>query len=107
LQTAVTDYEINRCAADKAQEADRQLNASYRAALCYVGPEEKKAFLTAQRAWLAYRDADCRLQGNGGGTLASMNHALCVASLSQQRAKELDVWPPNADRSAYVSHCAK
>ncbi len=107
MQTAGSQGALNQCAANKARDADRKLNASYRAALCYVPSEERDKFIAAQRAWLAFRDADCRVWGGGDGSIAPMNYALCVASLSDQRAEELDGWPPNASRDAIVGSCRK
>jgi uncharacterized protein YecT (DUF1311 family) len=104
LDTATTQGELDGCAASLARAADAKLNRSYRQVMCHLGDEdsreEKAQLLASQRAWIAFRDADCAWQSSGGGTIAPMNHSLCVASLSNDRAKELDAWPFNAPRDA-------
>ena len=81
-------------------DPDRRLNKAYREVLRYVDGDEKAKLLAAERAWMAFRDADCTFWGASGGTIAPMNEASCRARLSEDRAKELDGWPPNAPRDA-------
>jgi uncharacterized protein YecT (DUF1311 family) len=47
--------------------------------------------LEAQRGWLRYRDAHCRLDGYSarGGSLEPLLNALCKANLTRQRTEEL------------------
>ncbi len=95
---AQTQTELTMCAADEAKAAEARLKASYEAALKYVEPEDRPQFDKVQDAWAAYRDADCALWGGGGGSIAPMNASVCLASLDNERADELDGWPPNAPR---------
>ena len=39
--------------------ADKQLNATYQEVLRRLRPSDQAAFRKAQRAWIAFRDADC------------------------------------------------
>lgn len=103
--TAMTQPAINACAAADAAEADRKLNRSYQALLCYLDDDQKARLKVVQRAWIAFRDADCAYWSSGGGSMMPMNEYQCIADLSTQRAKELDLLPPNADRGAFVSNC--
>jgi uncharacterized protein YecT (DUF1311 family) len=104
---AMTQPEINACAAADAADADRRLNRSYQALLCYLDDEEKERLKAVQRAWLAFRDVDCAYWASGGGSIAPMNRLQCIAMLSNQRAMELDGLPPNTPRDAWVNQCAK
>ena len=94
-----------------ARTADAAMNAQYRATMAQMkkmdalgpqpdattGPIYQNALLAAQRAWLAYRDAECRVEGYEfrGGSAEGMAHAQCLADLTKARTKELKVemWP--------------
>jgi uncharacterized protein YecT (DUF1311 family) len=106
LRTAQTQSELTVCAASEAKAADQRLNHSYKSALCYVDDGDKAHFRAAQRAWIAFRDADCAVWGGGGGSIGPMNEAMCVASLSNHRAEELDSWPPNIGREIPSGPCS-
>jgi urease subunit alpha len=56
----------------------------------------EKALVTAQRAWIAYRDAECEARGfqARGGTMEPMLVAGCIADVTDARTK---VW-----RAAYA-----
>jgi uncharacterized protein YecT (DUF1311 family) len=99
-QTAQTQSELTACAAEGAKAADQKLNKAYRDLLRYVDGADTAKLVTAQRAWIAFRDADCAFWGAGDGSIAPMNLANCLAELSNKRAEELDTWPPNASRDA-------
>ena len=57
---AGTQVEMNACAVDELAEADRQLNEVYRAVLKKEAgnAEFVQKLRTAQRAWVAFRDAE-------------------------------------------------
>jgi uncharacterized protein YecT (DUF1311 family) len=95
---AMTQSAMNACAAEDMKAADERLTQSYDAVMCYLEPAEKAQLETAQKAWMTFRDANCEFWGGGGGSIAPMNQMVCVASLSNQRADELDRWPPNVNR---------
>jgi uncharacterized protein YecT (DUF1311 family) len=103
-ETAQTQSDLTACAISGAQAADRRLNHAYREVLRYVDGDPQAKLVAAERAWIAFRDADCAFWGAGGGTIAPMNEANCRATLSNARAKELDTWPPNAPRDALAPH---
>ena len=102
MDTPRAQSELNFCAGAIARAADERLNKSYHAVLCYLDPDERIQLLSAQRAWVDFRDSDCAFWGGGGGSISPMNTALCRAGLSDDRAKELDGGPPNAPRDALV-----
>jgi len=87
-----TQAEMNQEAAADFQKADATLNKIYkkvRAALDEAGQAKLKA---AQRAWLAYRDAEAELEAapNEGGSIYPMIIANVKARLTDARVKELE-----------------
>lgn len=115
----VVQQEMNWCAGQDYAEADAELNAQWKitaaimrerdagmeadfgpinpvtpredlaARMAYTG--HFQALLEAQRGWLSYRDAHCRLEGYAffGGSAQPMIVAGCLAKLTRQRTQEL------------------
>jgi uncharacterized protein YecT (DUF1311 family) len=99
---ASTTVEENFCADKNFQAADKKLNAAYAAALASIrmrdldGTYGAKSFEAAmrasQRAWLAYRDADCKdlvpqeWSGGSGTTSAVLG---CMTQKTIERTKGL------------------
>ena len=99
---ASSTVEMNFCADKDFQAADKSLNEAYAAALASIKtrdlekPYDAKSFETAmrasQRAWLAYRDADCKdlvpqeWSGGSGTTSAVLG---CMTEKTMQRTKDL------------------
>lgn len=98
----MSTYEINVCSEKEFEKADADLNAAYRQALAAVAasdsakPYDRKsweeALRTSQRAWVAFRDAECKglipmeWQGGTGTTGAELG---CMTQLTSARTKEL------------------
>jgi uncharacterized protein YecT (DUF1311 family) len=95
--------EINACAAGELEAADAALNEQWRENLAQMRrldgdgkwPDRQPGFVdtlrSAQRAWLTYRDEQCRAEsyiGRGGSLQISAEH-LCKARMTQQRTFEL------------------
>lgn len=99
---ASSTVEMNFCADKDFQAADKSLNEAYAAALASIKtrdlekPYDAKSFEAAmrasQRAWLAYRDADCKdlvpqeWSGGSGTTSAVLG---CMTEKTMQRTKDL------------------
>lgn len=58
-EKAKTQTEMNRCASDEAARVDAELNEVYRKLLSHAASQEEAVakIKTAERAWVAYRDA--------------------------------------------------
>jgi uncharacterized protein YecT (DUF1311 family) len=103
--------EMNYCAARDFERADAELNNVYRTAIErareadgeYAGladgaggpsdglPGEEATLREAQRAWVSFRDAHCRLESfeARGGSMQPMLDAGCRATLTRARTAEL------------------
>ena len=81
------------CAEAAYAAADRRLNRSYAAAREALAAEQGGTLLLdAQRLWLKFRDADCRVVAHHtrGGLLARFLWFSCLADHSERRATALD-----------------
>jgi uncharacterized protein YecT (DUF1311 family) len=97
-----TTVEMNVCADAAFKEADKRLNALYKDALAYIessdleAPYDRKsweeAMRASQRAWVAFRDADCTglvpMEWSGGtGTSSAVMG--CMTEKTEARINEL------------------
>jgi uncharacterized protein YecT (DUF1311 family) len=100
--TAVNTYDMQVCANQELDAADKLLNEVYRATLADIAKHEgdppydaksyEAAFRAAQRAWIAYRDAECNgvvpfEWGGGTGRLTAVIG--CLTAKTVARTKEL------------------
>jgi len=77
-EDAKSTLQINECFARELKKADAEINRIYGLTVKKLQPEDAALSRKAQRAWLAYRDAQCEaeraLRGGGtGGPAASMS----------------------------------
>ena len=92
----VTQSDMNSCSFQDFQKADAELNAVWDDAKTNAENiddtgEQSKALLTAQRGWLAFRDAQCELEGLGaaGGSLQPLLISSCKSRMTRDRTKQL------------------
>ena len=86
-----TQLEMTRSAVTALELADRNLNTTYKQLLGKLDKQSKAKLLTAQRAWLAYRDADALLTGDidaRGGSMQGMLVALRKRELTISRTAD-------------------
>lgn len=93
---ACTDLEtqagMNRCAIDKYQKANEELNKVYPQLMAKLSPEQKQKLKTAQTAWIQFRDAHCECAASfsaEGGSLEPLLKYSCLESQTRTRIKEL------------------
>ncbi len=98
---AVTQLELNMCAAADYEAADAALNRVWKQARAFAreldaGQDERlkgaeNALLAAQRGWIAYRDGHCTLAGFDarGGSMEPMLVSGCLAANTRLRTQEL------------------
>ena len=84
------DAELNRVYRDSIageRQADRELDPSYD-----QRPSNESILREAQRAWVAFRDAQCTYESNGearGGSMEPMVHSQCLARMTRERIAQL------------------
>lgn len=83
-------YEMVECFKAKIAQWDKRLNIAYRKALQLAQPKQREQLRKAQRAWLAYRDANCLYWDLGEGTIARIQAGDCMYRLTKERALELE-----------------
>ena len=90
---AMTQTGMNSCAGAQFKQADNELNATYlKLKERYADDQGAVAGLTkAQRAWVAFRDAECELEAypTQGGSVQSMIRLNCLARLTESRTPQL------------------
>jgi uncharacterized protein YecT (DUF1311 family) len=94
---AGTQQELNACAADEFKQADRALNEAYAALLKKESGDRTfiKKLRVAQRAWLAFRDAEmeatfaCDPAQSCWGSMLPMSMASYKARLTRDRTQRL------------------
>ncbi len=98
-----TTYEMNFCSDKDFRAADAKLNATYKKVLAHIAESDleppydaaswEKAMRESQRAWVAFRDADCKgvvpMEWSGGtGTGSAV--AGCMTEKTNTRTQELE-----------------
>ena len=79
------------CAGADYQAADAKLNAAYKDLVGRNDDNTNKLLQTAQRAWIAFRDADCAsLYDQDWGTISRVEAASCRLDLTARRADALE-----------------
>ena len=80
-----TQTAMNQCADAQYRLADRTLNATYGKLLAKLSPPGRSALQTAQRAWLAYRDAECAFEtaGSADGSIHPFVLSQCLEGLTR------------------------
>lgn len=93
--------EMNVCTLQEYQAADAELNAAYARALAAVqardavytpeGASEEVRLRTAQRAWVAFRDANCDMEGYQmrGGSAEPLVINSCLRAMTKARTLSL------------------
>lgn len=94
--------EMNRCSARELETVDRELNEVYQRVIermvreggdpPYDAASWERAMRKAQRAWVAYRDADCRglvARDWTGGSGAALAINGCMTALTRRRISVL------------------
>lgn len=81
-----TQMEMNDCAAQAYDQADRRLSQAYKRL------ERTPELVAAERAWITFRDAECKFEAHAveGGSMQPMVYANCLQSLTEDRIKQLE-----------------
>jgi len=87
---ATSTMAIVSCWGRQTERADARLNTAYRDARARVSAAQARSLQTAQRAWIAFRDANCRAYAAGEGTVTRIETAQCMFQTTATRAAELE-----------------
>ncbi len=93
---AADQMTLNICADKEHKAGDAKLNAAYGEIMKRLAGDDatKKLLQTAQRDWIAFRDAECAFQTSAasGGSIQPMLVSLCLATLTQDRVTQLEAY---------------
>ena len=83
---------MNACFEAEYAKADADLHAKYEHYLKVLSGPTRTDLITAQVAWLKYRDAECKAHADLelGGSIQPTEYYSCMVELSRAREKELD-----------------
>jgi uncharacterized protein YecT (DUF1311 family) len=82
--------DMNEQAAQRYRMADAELNAVWAKILNEASPGGRVRLRAAQRAWIAFRDADCAARaGSRGGSFHPAAQALCLEQVTDARTETL------------------
>jgi uncharacterized protein YecT (DUF1311 family) len=86
-----TEGAARQCSGQLLKDADKNLNDAYRTLLKRFDARQQAMLRASEKAWLAYRDAQCKMVASGveGGSAQPMVTADCLGELTQARLKEL------------------
>ncbi len=83
---------MTECAAKSLKASDAELNKLYKEIRGRLADDAdtRKLLVSAQRAWIAYRDAECNFSASGvaGGSIYPMMQAMCLDTLTQRRVED-------------------
>ena len=103
-KSPVTQADMDTCSYKDAQAADAAMVSEYKIAKVILGnmdrdidrkydkrPSYSAALLTSQRAWLAFRKAECEIEAEAarGGSMEPMLANLCYQEVTEERTKQL------------------
>ncbi len=103
--TATATFELNACSEIELDKADAQLNSIYKKLLAKIATSDgekpydakswEAALRASQRAWVAFRDADCKglvALAAGGGTATTGEILGCMTEKTIRRTDELTTY---------------
>ncbi|MEO1297763.1 MAG: lysozyme inhibitor LprI family protein [Cyanobacteria bacterium J06636_16] len=87
-----TQTDMNRCAEAEYAQADATLNSSYQALQSTLSEQKSDQLLSAEQAWIAYRDVNCDFVQTQfeGGSIQPTVYFGCLTQLTQARTAELE-----------------
>lgn len=87
---------MNQCAAQQNKAADKELNTLYQQITERLkdSPDSKKLLVGAQRAWIGFRDAECKFSASGveGGSVYPLIYSNCITDLTKARVEAFKIY---------------
>lgn len=105
-KNAITTPDANECASQDQHRVERRLNVVYQKLLKRLrepdatdeeNSEIRQKVITAQKAWVVFREADCDAQYEmyKTGTVRTVIYIACMRAHAERRIKELEKFVPN------------
>lgn len=87
-----TQSELNANSSSEFVQINTEMNMLIIKIAGVLSESEVKALLASQKAWITYRDLECKLEsmGNKGGSMYSMVFASCMTNMTRKRIIELN-----------------
>ncbi len=94
LEKASDTTSMVECVDREVKVWDGLLNADYQSLLKVVPASAADSVRAAQRAWIALRDADCKVPYDiyEGGSMARIDSASCLLGHTGERVLQLRIW---------------
>lgn len=107
MDKAVAQADMNECAQKSFHAADGELNKSFQQLQGRLSDDanEKKRLVSTQRAWIAFRDAECAFASSGvqGGSAYPMIYTQCLNGLTRKRIENLKSYLACGDKEGDLS----
>jgi uncharacterized protein YecT (DUF1311 family) len=89
-----TQPEMNACSRLDYQQVDKKLQQVYDRLRSKLPNTSQQQLVSAQRAWIAFRDSNCDFQKSffEGGSIAPTMLNCCLSDTTQQRTSELEMY---------------
>jgi uncharacterized protein YecT (DUF1311 family) len=85
--------DLNACYSKAYKQSDAELNARYRQITARLKDNQSaaKLLVTAQKAWVGFRDAECSFSTSASaeGSVYPMMRAICLDGLTKKRIDDL------------------
>lgn len=92
MENAQDQAAMTMCAGQALQASDAELNKLFHEIRQRLGDDAdtRRLLRDAERAWVAYRDAECTFAASGvaGGSAYPMVYDMCLDGLTQQRIEQ-------------------
>lgn len=84
---------MTQCAGQDFKVADKELNTVYQQISSRLknNADSKKLLVSAQRAWIGFRDAECKFSASGvsGGSVYPLIYSNCLTGVTKVRVEAL------------------
>ncbi|HWD13650.1 lysozyme inhibitor LprI family protein [Pseudochrobactrum sp. sp1633] len=93
---ASTQQDMNKCAGQSYSKADARLNKLYKSIQQRLKGDKDtlKLFVNAQRAWIGYRDSECKFSSSAAadGSIYPLIYSQCLETLTKNRVQAFEAY---------------
>lgn len=94
MRRAASTLDMIDCAGRENDRWDGRLNRAFQARMASFNDRQRGALKRAQKAWLAFRDADCAAyEDDDWGSISRIDASQCVLRRTVERTIELEAFP--------------